>query len=224
MTYGLKVLNGNNRYLINSDENFSTIVKTSSGTVTGTSFNYPSGVVFGDLFFVRLPSTGFVAENLFTSGTRSVYSTVSTGKNWLKAEVMAGNVSGHTSGYGLNVFNTSGEGASNLLFSSVPGDSLDVVAVGTYGSIGAGVTSKTYTINSSEPHYVLIPGSYYFAWAGASSPVYVPSGVVKKGYTFNYTSTYLNTIVIETNFSLGGASPQSLSYGDQSYMIVRLRS
>ena len=45
MTYGLKVLNGNDRYLINSDENFSTIVKTSSGTETGTSFNYPSGVL-----------------------------------------------------------------------------------------------------------------------------------------------------------------------------------
>lgn len=220
MSYGLKVYNGDGQTLIDSNDSGSSLVKTASGTVSGTNFAYPTGVALGDLFFVRLASSGFVGENLYTSGTRTVYSSVSGGKPWIKAEVMAGNVSSHDSGYGLNVFTSAGTAAANLLFSSVPADALDLVAVGAYGDLTG--TSLEISINSTAPHYVLIPGSYYFFVAGGSWPL-TQSITVKKGYSFVYSGSTLTKITVDTYVNAGGGNIP-LAYGDQSYMVVRYRS
>ena len=220
MAYGLKVYNGDSQTLIDSNDTASSLVKTASGTVSGTNFGYPTGVVLGDLFLVRLASSGFVAENLFSSGTRTIYSSVSGGKPWIKAEVMSGNVSSHDSGYGLNVFTSAGTAAANLLFSSVPADSLDVVTVGSYGDLTG--TSLEVSINSTSPHYVLIPGSFYFHYPGGSWPATQPI-TIKKGYSFTYSGSTLTKISVDTYGNAGGGN-FPLSYGNQSYMIVRYRS
>ena len=125
MSYGLKVFNGDGQTVIDSNDSASSLLKVASGNVTGGNFEYPSDadgtqVGIGDLFFVRLPERGTIAENMLIFGqTRTVYSTVTGAKPWLKASTMAGNVSSHNSGYGLNVFTSAGTAAANLIFSTI---------------------------------------------------------------------------------------------------------
>jgi len=225
MTYGLKVFNGDGQTVIDSNDSASSLLKVASGSVSGENFEYPSDadgtqVALGDLFFVRLPSSGIIAENLLVSGTRTVYSSVTGAKNWIKASTMAGNVSSHNSGYGLNVFTSAGTAAANLIFSSVPGDALDIVAVGQYNSISG--TSIALSINSTAPHYVLIPGSVYYQFGGGGWPANYPVSILN-GYTFTYSGSTLSTITVSRSITTG-PTPTPLSYGGQSYMIIRLRS
>ena len=54
-TYGLKVYNGDNQVILNSDEGFPTFIKTGGGTLgtnTGTLIDWPSSIYISDLFFV----------------------------------------------------------------------------------------------------------------------------------------------------------------------------
>tara|TARA_Y100001938_G_scaffold150778_1_gene243400 strand:- start:8287 stop:8958 length:672 start_codon:yes stop_codon:yes gene_type:complete len=222
MTYGLVVLNGDNQTVIDSRDSASSLLKVNSGSVSGGNFEYPSEVDVGDLFFVRLPSSGTVAENMLVFGqTRTVYSTVTGSKDWIKASTMAGNVSSHNSGYGLNVFTSAGTAASNLIFSSVPGDALDIVAVGSYNSISG--SSVVLSINSTAPHYVLIPGTVYYNYPGGAWPANFPL-LVNVSYDFSYSGSTLSTITVNRYIFTGGASNTPISYGNQSYMIIRLRS
>ena len=227
MSYGLKVFNGDGQTVIDSNDSASSLLKVASGNVTGGNFEYPSDadgtqVGIGDLFFVRLPESGTIAENMLIFGqTRTVYSTVTGAKPWLKASTMAGNVSSHNSGYGLNVFTSAGTAAANLIFSSVPGDALDVVAVGSYNSISG--TSLAVSINSTAPHYVLIPGTIYYFYPGGSWPANFPM-LVQVSYTFTYSGSTLSSISVNKYINTGGATNTPISYGNQSYMIVRLRS
>jgi len=222
MSYGLKVFNGDGQTVIDSNDSASSLLKVASGTVSGGNFEYPSGVALGDLFFVRLPSSGSIGENMLVFGqTRTVYSTVTGAKPWLKASTMAGNVSSHNSGYGLNVFTSAGTAAANLIFSSVPGDALDVVAVGSYNSISG--TSLEVSINSTAPHYVLIPGTIYYFFPGSSWPANFPI-TVQLSYIFTYSGSTLSTITVNKYINTGGPVNTPISYGSQSYMIIRLRS
>jgi len=222
MTYGLKVFNGDNQTVIDSRDSASSLLKVASGNVTGGNFAYPSGVAVGDLFFVRLPSSGTIAENMLIFGnSRTVYSTVTGSKPWIKASTMAGNVSNHESGYGLNVFTSAGTAASNLIFSTIPGEALDVIAVGSYNSISG--TSLQVSINSTAPHYVLIPGTIYYFYPGGSWPANFPM-LVQVSYTFTYSGSTLSSISVNKYINTGGASNTPISYGNQSYMIIRLRS
>ena len=227
MSYGLKVFNGDGQTVIDSNDSASSLLKVASGNVTGGNFEYPSDadgtqVGIGDLFFVRLPESGTIAENMLIFGqTRTVYSTVTGAKPWLKASTMAGNLSSHNSGYGLNVFTSAGTAAANLIISSVPGDALDVVAVGSYNSISG--TSLAVSINSTAPHYVLIPGTIYYFYPGGSWPANFPM-LVQVSYTFTYSGSTLSSISVNKYINTGGATNTPISYGNQSYMIVRLRS
>ena len=221
MTYGLKVFNGDGQTVIDSNDSASSLLKVDSGSVSGGNFEYPSGVALGDLFFVRLPESGTIAENMLVSGTRTVYSTVTGSKNWIKASTMAGNVSSHNSGYGLNVFTSAGTAAANLIFSSVPGDALDIVAVGSYNSISG--TSIEVSINSTAPHYVLIPGTIYYFFPGGAWPANFPL-LVQLSYVFTYSGSTLSTITVNKYINTGGATNTPISYESQSYMIIRLRS
>ena len=147
MAYGIKVLNADNRIILNTTDGYSTLIKGASGAVTGTSFAYPSGTSSADLFLVHLPGAGFIAQNTTFSGSSdTIYSSYSSSKNWIKAlPTSTSTVSGYNSGYGIKVLNAAG---TDIEFSSESGSALEIVAVGTYGDLGNSF-SLSYTINST---------------------------------------------------------------------------
>jgi hypothetical protein len=235
--YGLKVFNGDNKLILDSTEGFSTFIKTAGGTlgpITSNAINYPSGVNTGDLFFVRLPGNGFIAEKFYSgNGNRQLYTTHTGSQQWLKADRTTSNVANHTNGYGLNVFDGTGTAVEDLLFSTNATTALDIAAVGTWNfnqdSSVSGVTEVVYTPPaqwSQTDHYVLINGSVYSEGSttimGSSFPV-----IVKIGYEFNYNNNALTNIklqaIIETGGN-GGIPIPSASSALTSSMIVRLRS
>ena len=56
MAFGIKVLNADSRVILDSTEDLATIVKGSTGTVSGNSVNYPSGQG-SNLFFMKSKNT-----------------------------------------------------------------------------------------------------------------------------------------------------------------------
>jgi hypothetical protein len=224
-TYGLKVYNGDNQVILDSDEGFATFIKTGGGTLgtnTGTLIDWPSSIYISDLFFVRLPGSGFVANNFiaeYVNETRQIYTTYTASQQWLEAARTTSNVSGFADGYGLNVFDGSGVAESNLLFTTNTPTALDIVEVGTYDELLiANNTSKNITINSTEPHYVLMNGTFRL-----HLDIYaVGQFELKNGYQFNYSGTTLNSIDIESKLIMPGYTP--VIGGDATYMIIKLRS
>tara|TARA_B100000427_G_scaffold8259_1_gene7390 strand:- start:493 stop:1149 length:657 start_codon:yes stop_codon:yes gene_type:complete len=218
MAWGMKVLNADNRVILNTTDNLSTLIRTASGAVTGTNFAYPSGTSNADLFLVHLPAAGFVAQNATFSGSSdTIYSSYSSAKNWIKASATnSTTVSGYSSGYGIKIMNAAGD---DVTFSSETGDALEIVAVGTYGDLGNS-TSLSYTINSTTPHYVLIPGSAYNYFSFWSF-----TGTFKMGYQFNYSGSTCTSIEIHRSFLWGsGSIITGSSQGASTYMIVKYRS
>ena len=98
----------------------------------------------------------------------------------------------------------------NVIFSSMIGNSADIVSVGSFSDIGSN-TSINITINEAANYYVLMPGSLYYSYSGTT---------IKMGYKFNYSGTTLNSIdVLREQNGL----PYTAG-GNQAYMIIRYRS
>jgi len=231
--YGLKVYNGSNKLILDSAEALPTFISVASGTlgtVTNNLVDYPGSITIGDLFFVRLPGSGFIAENYYSgSGTRKIYTTYTSSQQWIKLDKTTSNVSSHTSGYGLNVFDATGGAtpdASDLLFSTNTTTSVDIAAIGSWSDMeDDNLTEVVYTCPaqwSQTNHYVLLNGTFYTTGStqnplGGGDITYT----VKMGYEFNYSNNTLTNIKIQ-----GEASGAALDTGGvtNTYMIVRLRS
>ena len=227
MTYGLQVRNADNQIILDSSEGLATFIKTASGAVTPSNdlFAYPSGITTSHLFFARIAGDGFIGEHFYSTSNsdneddRQVFTDYSSSVQWLKADKTIGNVSGFEDEYGLNVFDGTGTGASDLLFSTNTSTAIDIVAVGDYDSLATNNwTSKRYLIGSTEPHYVLINGSLYLK----SNIPFVGWIVVTNGYEFSYTGTTLDYIDILSKVVLPGWT--NTIGGGSSYMIIKERS
>ena len=216
--WGIRVKNADGRTILTTEDDFSTLINGASGAVTGTTFNYPTNTSSADLFLMHLPAAGFIAHQPTFSGvTESIYSDYSSSKNWIKAVTSTtSTVTNHSSGYGLKVRNAAG---NNINFSSQTSDALEIVAVGTYGDLGNNLT-LSLSVNSTTPHYVLIPGSGYYSFN-----VWGFTGTFKMGYQFNYSGATCTSIDIHRSFTWGsGSTIVGDSQGAASYMIVKYRS
>ena len=228
-TYGLKVTNANNQTIIDSDEGLPHFIEVDSTTINGGNnyeVDFPTNFEFNKLIFARPTSSCDILEAGNTGGTRGFYRSVPSAViQLIKADVTTSNVSNFADGYGLNVFDGGGVAQSNLLFSTNTGSALDIRSVGNYSDL-----TQEHTINviidSTAPHYVLLPGSfrYYYSrtyggpWGGSSITI-----ETLRGYKFNYTGTHLDSIDILNKITYNGA-PSPLSYGGGAYMIIKLRS
>ena len=218
MAYGIKILNADARVILDSREDLGSIVKGSTGTVSGNSVNYPSGQG-NNLFFMNVPSPGgTVAENMLLSGgTRSIYSSNASAKPWFEGVATStSSIPGYGSGYGMNIYDpTNGSG---LNFSSQTADAFEIVAVGTYADLGSN-TSMVFTLNSTSQFYVLVPGSIYYSFSFWSF-----TGTMYMGYKFNYSGSTCTSIEVQKHFTWGsGTVTTSTIEGSTSFMIVKLR-
>jgi len=159
---------------------------------------FPSQITGTDLLFVKLPKDGWVSEQsglarFFNSTHKWVHgssaSSQSTTYAWKEINVMSHanmTIANWNSTYGLNVFKeytTTAPQQSDLIFSSVAEQGISIVAVGTYKDITDANSNKiTVTLNSSDPHYVLVNGSIFNFGIG-----FVYSSMM--GYYFTYSST-----------------------------------
>ena len=105
MSYGMNIINGAGTFIVDSTENFGHFHKIGSGTITGATPSYPSSVSYGDLFFVKLPETGFVAQQNYVSGDRKVFSDFTGSKPWIELGDIKGQISSSDlfGDYGLNI-------------------------------------------------------------------------------------------------------------------------
>jgi len=211
-----------------------TFSNTSAAPLNGTLYrqSFPSGVSGNDLFFVHIPNNGFVAEeggvSQLLSGTHNwVHQFVSGGSTTYKYKEM--NVMSHAnmtiqdwdSGYGLTVFKeyTGTPQQTDLIFSSVLEQGVNIVACGTFRDISnANQTFTTVTVNSSDPHYVLINGSEHTLGIFQYS--------LARGYYFTYSGSVLESIKIyAAQISTWGllTVPSTFDALDQSWMIIKVR-
>ena len=230
-TYGLKVLNNSNQVIIDSDEGYPHFTEVDSTTINGGTDNevtYPTDFEFNKLVFARPTSTCRIMEAGNTGGDRGFWrSSASAVVQLLKADVTSGNVSNHDNGYGLNIFDGTGAAsASTLVFSTNVGSSLDIKAIGSYNSIAPNHTITYDAGNSTEPHYVLLPGSFRYYWSETYGGDFGGSSITQetnRGYKFNYSGNQLQSIDIMNKFIHNG-TPAALFYGGGAYMIVKRRS
>lgn len=195
--------------------------------------NYPTQITGNDMFFVKLAADGWVAEEL---GLNSLFG---SSHKWIHGGPTAGtyaykeiDVMSHSSmtipnwnsTYGLNVFKeyTGTPQQSDLIFSSVAEQGLNIVAVGTYKDLAnSNQTFQTITINSTDPHYVLVNGSGTYPGA--------LTYVQHMGYWFTYSTSntdLLTSITVYALNSRGWGNPQPLSTWQQgqynSWMILKI--
>ena len=226
--YGLKVYNGSNKLILDSTEGLPTFIKVDNGTlgtVTNNLVDYPGSITIGDLFFVRLPGNGFIAENYYSgSGTRKIYTSYTSSQEWIKLDKTTSNVSNHTDGYGLNVFDGTGTDASDLLFSTNTTSAIDIAAIGSWSDMeDDNLTEVVYTCPaewSQTNHYVLLNGTFYTT-GSEDTPWGPASWTVKMGYEFNYSNNTLTNIKMQADTSGAALSTGGVT---NTYMIVRLRS
>ena len=146
MPYGMKVINGSGTYIIDSTENFGHFHKIGSGTITGGTPSYPGTVSYGDLFFVKLPESGFVAQQLYTSGDRKVYSNFTGSKPWLEIGSIKGQISSTDlyGDYGLNIHEEV-KGAFTIVVKSAGNVGVNIT------NAGSGYTSAPTVSFSAAP-------------------------------------------------------------------------
>jgi hypothetical protein len=193
------------------------------------SQNYPSGVANMDLFFVRLPKSGFVMRELSLSSVnfadKFVHYGTSTNYSYREMDVMSGvTINNWNSGYGLNVYKDTYTGTpqqSDLVFSSQQEAGINIVAVGNFMDLGASYRHEI-TVNSTEPHYVLMNGSSFNYGLMTSATI--------MGYEFEYqgTTDTLNKIYVwaSTILSYGVFNKIALtgyeSGRNSSYMVIKI--
>jgi len=194
--------------------------------------NFPSQISGTDLFFVKLPKDGFVGEQagisrLFNSTHKWVHgssaSSPSTTYAWKEIDVMSHasmNIPNWNSEYGLNVFKdytTTAPQQSDLIFSSVAEQGINIVAVGSFKDItDSNQRFTTVTVNSDEPHYVLVNGSSYDFGIG-----FLYSSV--QGYYFTYSSedTLQKIDIYATGVHYLGFS--TITGRTDTWMIIKVR-
>ena len=235
MAYGIKVTNVDGRVILDSSENRPMLIKTrngtaSVGTTTFASLASSPAITFNDMLFVRRTANGALAEDgSLTGAGRGIYASSGGSLTWLEAKALnASAVSNHTSGYGLNVFDDSGNtAAANLLFTTTAANSLEVVSIGTFEMPGSTYFKDVPIIDGTVPHYVLLTGTFRYLLVLPQTDVTPATNQeVLRGYEYIYSGSTLTKIRL-WNASINHLANPTTYFGldnQVAYVIVKLRS
>ena len=211
----------------------------------------------GDFLLVHIPVSGFIGRFFRPSYVSTIdnsphlASTIPTSET-LKWEIIAAtsykdNMTTYQSEvwngvYGLNLYNSSGpdtagaggvDSGANLMFSSVNHYAMQIVATGlwtdlsTYTFTGE-IHETTVTIDSTDDHYVLIPGTACYTGSD-----FLGNYAWKIGYEFlyDYGTSTLEKIKVQMlrQYQLGtkqswGTSSSPFGGAPAPWMIVKTRS
>jgi len=235
MAYGIKVTNVDGRVILDSSENRPMLIKTrngtaSVGTTTFASLASSPAITFNDMLFVRRTANGVLAEDgSLTGAGRGIYASSGGSLTWLEAKALnVSAVSNHTSGYGLNVFDDSGNtAAANLLFTTAAGNSLEVVSIGTFEMPGSTYFKDVPIVDGTVPHYVLLTGTFRYLLVLSQTQVNPAfNQEVLRGYEYIYSGSTLTKIRL-WNASINYLANPTTYFGldnQVAYVIVKLRS
>lgn len=228
MSYGIQVQNTDSRIQI--DENYSNVYKQASGNATASTAYPPSGYTAGDLVLCRAKSSGYVGTGFgtvrqFWSTGNSLgysYNAPSSGYEYLIARKIAGNISPASSGYGLEVFNSS----SQLTFSATGiSSNLRVLASGDLTNTNSS-TTDTFELDfpSSTGTYSDLTKIFCVINGGTHLRIYAPElGLnleLVTGYEYNFTSGNAGRITVSNKILDSGTE---YAGGVQfSYIIMEL--
>ena len=228
MSYGIQVQNTDSRIQI--DENYSNVYKQASGNATASTAYPPSGYTAGDLVLCRAKSSGYVGTGFgtvrqFWSTGNSLgysYNDPSSGYESLLARKIAGNISPASSGYGLEVFNSS----SQLTFSATGiSSNLKVLASGDLTNTNSS-TTDTFELDfpSSTGTYSDLTKIFCVINGGTHLRIYAPElGLnleLVTGYEYNFTSGNAGRITVSNKILDSGTE---YAGGVQfSYIIMEL--
>lgn len=227
MSYGIQVQNTDSRIQI--DENYSNVYKQSSGSATASTAYPPSGYTNGDLVLCRAKSSGHVGTGLgnsrqfWSTGVNTLsYTAPSSGYEYLIARKIAGNISPASSGYGLEVFNSS----SQLTFSATGiSSNLRVLASGELTTTN-GSTTDTFELDfpSSTGTYSDLTKIFCVINGASHLRVYVPYLGLDiewaTGYEYTFTSGNAGRITVFNKVLDSGT--EYAGGGQFSYIIMEL--
>lgn len=228
MSYGIEVLNTNNRVQI--DQNFSNMFINSSGTAFRGNAFPPSGFSAGDMVVARATGNGYcsvaydnVTNNRYEFGdtrTSSTYYDDASAYSYKIIRPFAGNVAAATSGYGLEVFTGSGD----VAYSTKKTNFVRIAALGTIPGNSTLRFPASGTIDLSK-HFCLMANGIQHLYAEISFEV-MGSTVIQtfeyvQSYEYVYTSGSNGYINIDMRTRFDGQLQTNLG-GSMDYCIFKL--
>ena len=228
MSYGIEILNTNSRVQI--DQNFSNMFISSSGTASrGTAFP-PSAFSAGDMVIARATGNGYCSvaydnetNNRYEFGDTRTSETYYDDASFYSYKIIspfAGNVSAATSGYGLEVFTSSGD----VAYSTKKTDFVKIAALGTIPGNSTLRFPASGTIDLSK-HFCLMANGIQHYYIEISFEV-MGSTIIQtfeyvQSYEYVYTSGSNGYINIDMRTRFDGQLQTNLG-GSMDYCIFKL--
>ena len=198
MAYGLVAYTGNNTLLIDGESSYYESLQIVS---EGTSSSVTLDQTKGDLLFVTRNATGLVSGNIDSQG-----GTLIGHSNWFICRP-ASNFSEITSGYGLKVFNQSGDISYQSHASSTGVAIKNMWPAYTLNGMRSGWTAR---VNDSSGDFLLSgtsPSGYYVGMTSAFEIDQNDSVTIINGAYFSYGSNFISfTNYFDTGGSGGNTS------------------
>lgn len=172
MGYGISIINGSSRILIDSDQGYPTLYQTAGPITVSSGATYPATT---DLIFAR-PAISSGATRLLFKNNASQFicndGTTSYQITYLRYKaVTEGGFTPATTGYGLNIFNAS----STCIFSATSTNftsNIDIIAAGKWGFspslyLDLAMPNSTFALSTGRI-YVLLSSTLYGSFNGTA--------------------------------------------------------
>jgi hypothetical protein len=218
MSYGVEILNNNDRIVIDLNyANFGFVSDTLSTATPGTAYPGLAGSVTSDLVIARANTTsdGVIAKTVTGTWANTQGGAASITRYYVIRRFDSLNPAS-SSGYGFAVYNTS----SNVIFTSNIAKNFEIVTAGTFNSSISGVANIAFP--SATTWYSNFD-KYYCAINSTVSFTFLVSGSLsnyKVGYTYLWANSTHGRILVESNLKQGTSPIQTLNR-DFHYMILR---
>jgi len=203
MSYGIEILNNNDRIVIDINyANFGFLSTTLSTATPGSSYPGLAGTVASDLIVARANNTsnGLIAKSIIGQWVANTQDAPSTTRYYVLRRFDSLNPS-TSSGYGFTVYNTS----SNVIFTSNIAKNFEIVTVGTFNSSVSNTNniafpSSTTWYSDFDKYYCVVNPTLYFQYTflGATSTRRI-------GYRYLWANSTHGRIIIENNIRQGTA-------------------
>lgn len=230
MSYGIEILNLNDRILIDDQYPFPGYQSTTASTVTPggafpPAYTGNANQQSGDLVIARAASgsNGVVGKGRGTNwpNTGGYYSLPSSYSYYLIRN-LSSLISASTSGYGLEVYGSNG---TDVYFTSNISKGLIIVESGSLNSASSGVysipwPSATGTVSDLHKHYCIINETNIW-----SDPVIFQTyrRDYITGYRYEWTATNTGRIHIESYYLLNTNLPNNKSGINRTFNYVILK-
>ena len=226
--YGIEIINSSNR--IQVDQNYSNIYPIGNPVTVNLGTSYPpSGTSGADLICVNVPASAtggeYIARAFDSTNLEFGYDTPSevvydapNSMKYIIGRPFNGNVTPSTSGYGLQVFDTSG----NVQFDTGGSDKLlRVLYVGNVSNNSViTVPSTTGTMDLSNIYVLLNSSTHLRILLDLGPFLGTQTDEFFSGYRFEYTSGNNGRIHVLSKHLFNGSPQTSGTSGNWNYMIL----